>query len=100
MVESKGAGSLWNANSWHWEEKNYSNQAKEYLKEHLAKIEYENDQPAASITLYETKEVEGTCSITVRKGKLIVLWDFKADIYFKATSKTIEGEDGVAMGTV
>ena len=33
MVEEskQGVGSIWNKNSWHWEEKNYSEIAKEFL---------------------------------------------------------------------
>ena len=38
-----GAGSLWNKNSWHWEEKNYTKWAKETMKEMLEKIEFEKD---------------------------------------------------------
>ncbi len=92
MVEAVGAGSVWNQNSWHWEEKNYTVQAKAFLTEHLAKIEFDAPEPASSVKLYETKSVEGSCSITIRKGKQIVLFDFSMDAYFKATSKTDEEE--------
>lgn len=34
-----GVGSIWNKNSWHWEERNYSELAKKYLSENLTKIE-------------------------------------------------------------
>ena len=98
MVEAVGAGSVWNQNSWHWEEKNYTVQAKAFLTEHLAKIEFDAPEPASSVKLYETKSVEGSCSITIRKGKQIVLFDFSMDAYFKATSKTDEEE--TAMGTI
>ena len=28
---NKASGSIWNPNSWHWENKNYTKQAKEYI---------------------------------------------------------------------
>ena len=32
MVESsQGVGSIWNKNSWHWEERNYTELAKKWL---------------------------------------------------------------------
>ena len=38
MVESTGVGSIWNKNSWHWEERNYTELAKKWLGENLIKI--------------------------------------------------------------
>lgn len=43
MVESStGVGSIWNKNSWHWEERNYTELAKKWLQENLTKIEVES----------------------------------------------------------
>jgi activator of HSP90 ATPase len=36
---SQGVGSIWNKNSWHWEERNYTEVAKKWLQENLIKIE-------------------------------------------------------------
>ena len=38
----EGAGSIWNKNSWHWEEKNYTEQAKTFLNENIVKISMES----------------------------------------------------------
>ena len=35
---SQGCGSIWNKNSWHWEERNYTEVAKKWLSENLTKI--------------------------------------------------------------
>ena len=32
QAQSSGVGSIWNKGNWHWEEKNYTEFAKEYLK--------------------------------------------------------------------
>lgn len=36
--QNQGVGSIWNKNSWHWEERNYSEVAKKFLMENLIKI--------------------------------------------------------------
>jgi activator of HSP90 ATPase len=62
-----GVGSIWNKNSWHWEEKNYTEQAKKYLERELIKISVTSDDPPATINLYEVKSITGSASITIRK---------------------------------
>jgi activator of HSP90 ATPase len=69
MVEGSGmgVGSIWNKNSWHWEERNYTELAKKWLFENLVKIELNSEKEQVAVRLYEVKSVEGTCSITIRK---------------------------------
>jgi activator of HSP90 ATPase len=90
MVESsQGVGSIWNKNSWHWEERNYTELAKKYLSDNLIKVEITSEaNPAAKIRLYEIKSIDGSASITIRKQKQIFLFEFKLDIYFDAVSTT------------
>ena len=89
MVEgSTGCGSIWNKNSWHWEERNYTELAKKWLNENLVKVEIESDKEQVSVRLYEVKSIEGTASITIRKQKQIFLFDFKLEVYFDAVDKT------------
>ncbi len=96
MVEGTGAaGSIWNKNSWHWEEKNYTEFAKKFLSERLPKVTYDAKNPACTITLYELKSIEGTCSVTIRKQKPIYLYDFTIHLYFTAKSESEE-----VMGTL
>lgn len=89
MVEStnstsQGYGSIWNKNSWHWEERNYTELAKKILSDNFIKIGFETENPRVKITLYEIKEINGTASITIRKQKQIFLYEFKIEIYFEA----------------
>lgn len=68
MVESStGVGSIWNKNSWHWEERNYTELAKKWLNENLIKIEVESKEQQVLVRLYEVKLIEGAASITIRK---------------------------------
>lgn len=39
MVDSKaGVGSIWNKGNWHWEDRNYTEFAKEYLKKQFITV--------------------------------------------------------------
>jgi len=68
MVESStGVGSIWNKNSWHWEERNYTDLAKNWLQENLVRIEVENKEQQVRVRLYEVKSIDGNASITIRK---------------------------------
>ena len=68
MVESStGVGSIWNKNSWHWEERNYTDLAKKWLQENLVRIEVENQEQQVRVRLYEVKSIDGNASITIRK---------------------------------
>ena len=68
MVESStGVGSIWNKNSWHWEERNYTEMAKKWLQENLVRIEVENKEHQVRVRLYEVKSIDGNASITIRK---------------------------------
>ena len=63
----EGVGSIWNKNSWHWEEKNYTEVAKKFLSDTLIKISHKAEAPPCTINLYEVKSIEGSASITIRK---------------------------------
>ena len=102
MVESsntsQGYGSIWNKNSWHWEERNYTELAKKILSENLIKIAFETENPHLKIRLYEIKEMIGSASITIRKQKQIFLYEFKMEIFFEA--EDLEGKEEKRMGRV
>lgn len=84
----EGVGSIWNANSWHWEEKNYTAKAKEYLTEHLQKISLEGFTPRASeLTVSKIKEIKGSATISIRKKKQVYLYDFEIEGEWKAAER-------------
>ena len=84
MVDSSkaGVGSIWNKGNWHWEDRNYNAFAKEWLTKTWCSVE--ETTPDAKIQLYEVKSMNGTASVTIRKQKQIFMFEFEAEIYWKA----------------
>ena len=70
----EGVGSLWNANSWHWEEKNYNKAGEEMLKQHLLELQIPN------LSITNIIEVNGEASINIRKGKRICVFEYSTRI--------------------
>jgi len=85
LVDAPGkvvAGSIWNAGSWHWEEKNCIDVARPQVHNALtscagAHLNYVKEINMASIVLKEIK-ISGEASISVRKGKPICLYALTA----------------------
>ena len=77
-----GFGSIWNNNSWFYEEKNFTKFAKEYLTEEICKLTVTKDD--IEVKFYEMKTIEGEASVTIRKQKQIFLFEFELEIYFEA----------------
>ena len=65
MVQAAGVGSIWNKGNWHWEEKNYTDFAKDYLTQKWCEIKVTRAE--ANIEIYEVKELKGSASVTIRK---------------------------------
>lgn len=63
--KSAGFGSIWNNNSWFFEEKNFTKFAKEWLTTELSKLTFTGDD--IKVSLYEMKTIEGEASVTIRK---------------------------------
>lgn len=76
----QGFGSIWNNNSWFYEEKNFTKFAKEWMNQNVPKICV--TKGGIAVKLYEIKELEGQASVTIRKQKQIFLYDFELEIYF------------------
>lgn len=65
---------MWNTNSYHWEEKSVNKWAEERLKQVLSGFVYKwND---ATMTVTEIKTFKGESSVSIRKGKKIVAYDY------------------------
>jgi activator of HSP90 ATPase len=75
-------GSTWNVNSWHWEEKNYTSHAKEYLNQAFSDLKVDGD---VLITFTKMSKFDGDVYTNIRKGKKIVGYDFKLDLAWTAT---------------
>ena len=52
-----GFGSIWNNNSWFYEEKNFTKFAKEWLTNELCKISHTKNN--VTVELYDLKSIEG-----------------------------------------
>ena len=74
MSGDRAAGSVWNKNSWHWEEKDYGKWAKQRLVEVIANLKLEYQENV--VTLSDINPT-GFATISVRKGKKIVSFEFE-----------------------
>lgn len=71
------SGSLWNANNWHWEEKDYSKWAKEELKNIMESIKFSSESTTPKFELFFSDlSIKGEASISVRKKQPILAYEF------------------------
>lgn len=71
----EGTGSVWNTGSYHWEEKSVNKWAEEKLRTVLSGFKYKwND---AEMIITDIKEFKGESSVSIRKGKKIVAYDYQ-----------------------
>jgi len=95
----QGQGSVWNNNSYHWEQKSVDKWSEDTLKTLLGVFYYKQERATLKIT--EVKELKGESSVSIRKQKKIVTFDYNIKLKWKCSmadeSKTkeigaIEGE--------
>ena len=98
MVQAAGVGSIWNKGNWHWEEKNYTEFAKEYLTGVLCKIKV--NEAEAAIEVYEVKELTGSASVTIRKQKQTPMFEFEGELYWRAKSTRPGDEHSSCQGKI
>jgi len=70
----QGSGSVWNNNSYHWEQKSVDKWSEETLKRILSLFYYKQDR--ATYKIKEIKDFKGESSISIRKGKKIVTYEY------------------------
>lgn len=71
------AGSLWNSNNWHWEEKDYSKWGREELTSIVESIKYTFELASSRFELsLSNTSVKGEASISVRKKQPILAYEF------------------------
>lgn len=76
-----GTGSVWNTNSYHWEEKNVNTWATETLKNVLSTFTHEMDK--SNLTITDVTTVTGESSVSIRKGKKLVTFDYQIELKWK-----------------
>lgn len=91
-------GSIWNKGNWHWEERNYTDFAKEYLTKKWTSMVI--NRADAEIAIYEVKELKGSASVTIRKQKQIFMFEFEGELYWKAKSTKAGDDRSNCMGKI
>uniref|UniRef100_A0A0G4GQ64 Activator of Hsp90 ATPase AHSA1-like N-terminal domain-containing protein n=1 Tax=Chromera velia CCMP2878 TaxID=1169474 RepID=A0A0G4GQ64_9ALVE len=88
-TDASAAGSVWNKNSWHWEEKNYTKLAISLLNSLLADftITASDEEPSLKFS-FKDVEAKGEASVSVRKGKRIVAFEFAVGMQWEAQSES------------
>ncbi|CRG99865.1 activator of Hsp90 ATPase, putative [Plasmodium relictum] len=79
------AGSVWNRNSWHWEEKNYNKWGESYIKSKLINLKIEEDD---LIIYFDNIKVTGSACVSIRKGKQINSFEYIIKFQWLSSNKT------------
>ena len=70
----QGTGSVWNTNSYHWEEKSVATWANDTLRSCLSAFNHKMND--ATMTISEIVSLTGESSVSIRKGKKIISYDY------------------------
>jgi len=73
-----GSGSVWNNNSYHWEQKSVDKWSEETLKKILSLFYYKQDR--ATYKIKEVKDFKGESSVSIRKAKKIVSYEYSTKL--------------------
>ena len=92
QAKTKGTGSVWNPNSYFWEEKNWNKWSKEKFNEYFGT--FKHTVPGGSLEVTDC-EIDGDSSISIRKGKKIHSFDFVITLKWSISLK--EGEEEAKM---
>jgi hypothetical protein len=77
----EGTGSVWNNGSYHWEQKSVDKWAEDTLKTILGTFYFKQEKATLKIT--EVKEIKGESSVSIRKSKKIVTYDYNIKLLWK-----------------
>lgn len=90
-TDQTAVGSLWNQNSWHWEEKNYTANATQSLRDALTSLTLvlpngpEKKKPRIEVKL-DNIEMRGEVCLTVRKQKKLVSYEIDIHCEWESTN--------------
>ena len=84
----QATGSIWNQNNWHWESKNYTKPFSDLLTKKVTGHTFNRDE--FKFTFTKLDKLTGEATISVRKGKQILCYQFECDIEWRVESKTQE----------
>jgi len=86
----QGVGSIWNVNSWHWENKNYTEVAKDMLTKKLTNYFWSRD--GINFVFEKVDKLKGEAQINIRKGKQILCYEFEMEIEWSAENEVDSAE--------
>jgi activator of HSP90 ATPase len=92
----EGTGSVWNTGSYHWEEKSVNKWAEEKLRNVLSGFKYKWQDAEMIIT--EIKEFKGESSVSIRKGKKIVAYDYQIILVWQIDMRDKDAVIATAKG--
>ena len=96
VAKQDAHGSSWNANSYHYEERDYSTWGKTRLHELLDKVDTKESggvpishsgQEFALEVKTDLKKLEGDAWVNIRKGKKMTCFNYELDLAFKGTPR-------------
>ena len=88
-TQPKGTGSVWNPNSYFWEEKNLNKWSQEKIQEFLGS--FVHTVPGGSLKVTQC-DITGDSSASIRKGKKIIVFDYEIDLKWKIDLKWDDNE--------
>jgi activator of HSP90 ATPase len=77
----EGTGSVWNSNSYHWEEKSVAKWSEETLRKIFTEFKVVHE--GATFEIKEVKELKGESSLSIRRQRKIVTFDYSAHLLWK-----------------
>jgi len=86
----QGTGSIWNVNSWHWENKNYTEVAKNLLIQKLSDYCWLKD--GINFVFKNPSKFKGEAQINIRKGKQILCYEFEFELEWEAENEIDSAE--------
>jgi len=87
---------LWNANSWHWESRNYNKWAEEDVRSKLQSFTATDAGSGFTVRVASLKELKVEATVNIRKGKKIPVFDISFTAAWDAQPSTAAAADGAA----
>ena len=84
-----GQGSVWNTNSYHWEEKSVNFWAEETLKKIISNFKFSME--TIRLNVVEIVKLQGEAGSCVRRGKKIITFDYEINFKWKCTMDGLTG---------
>eukprot|EP01015_Nassula_variabilis_P033849 TRINITY_DN821_c0_g2_i7.p1 TRINITY_DN821_c0_g2~~TRINITY_DN821_c0_g2_i7.p1 ORF type:complete len:223 (+),score=71.03 TRINITY_DN821_c0_g2_i7:162-830(+) len=94
----QGVGSVWNVNSWHWENKNYTKIAEQMIENKVKAYQFQSE--GITFVLEEVKKFKGEAQINIRKGKQIITYEIGFEVTWKADTDDDEAQGKFAIKDV